>query len=355
MLHQWIRRIAPVTLSLGLLTSVLPGTVLAADAPAAPRLSFGQLRTMPEADAKKQAEAWLKSVNKYDEKAFTATWSNPDRTVFEKVVATLQAGSPEAVKLLSESRKAGEVAPREVPTILKDTKQPAFFRSNLALAYARHLSSAKVYEEALEILQTVTPEQVVDPGTYFFHRAVAEYSTIQKEPAKRSIDRLLDDVQDAPDRYKMVATLMFFDMESWKKDEKDPSNIVRLMDNSERRLDLARGGQKTQEIQKKIIINLDETIKKIEEELKKQQQQQAGGGGGAMPTAPMQDSQIATNGGPGNVTEQKLKKLSENWGKMPEQERARAMVEITRDLHPRYREVIENHFRSLSKVQPAPR
>jgi hypothetical protein len=83
----------------------------------------------------------------------------------------------------------------------------------------------------------------------------------------------MDDVTDTPDRYKVVATLMFFEIQNWSKDEKDLANIGRLMDNSGRRLDLARGGAKTQDIQKKIVFRLDEKIKELE-----QQQKKKGGG-----------------------------------------------------------------------------
>jgi hypothetical protein len=67
---------------------------------------------------------------------------------------------------------------------------------------------------------------------------------------------------------------------------------------------------------------------------------------------PMQDSNIANNGGPGNVNEQKLKQYQENWGKMSEGDRARAIQELTRDLPPRYKQVIEDYFRSLNKATP---
>jgi hypothetical protein len=40
------------------------------------------------------------------------------------------------------------------------------------------------------------------------------------------------------------------------------------MDSSGRRLDLARGGQTTQTIQKRIIFRLDEKIKELEEKAK---------------------------------------------------------------------------------------
>ena len=66
----------------------------------------------------------------------------------------------------------------------------------------------------------------------------------------------------------MLATIMFIDMQSWKSDEKDLSNIVKLMDNSERRLDLGRGGKITQDIQKKIVFRLDELIKEKEAQAK---------------------------------------------------------------------------------------
>ena len=66
-----------------------------------------------------------------------------------------------------------------------------------------------------------TPEAAVDPGRYYFFKAVAEHATMQKDAATGSIVRLLDDVADAPDRYKMVATLMFFEMQNWSPDPKD--------------------------------------------------------------------------------------------------------------------------------------
>jgi hypothetical protein len=65
----------------------------------------------------------------------------------------------------------------------------------------------------------------------------------------------------------------------------------------------------------------------------------------------MQDSNIATNAGPGKVDEKKLKELAEVWGKLPEKDRAKAMVELSKDLPPRYREIIENYAKTLAKGQ----
>src|SRR5207244_3226322 len=106
-------------------------------------------------------------------------------------------------------------------------------------------------EEALESLKVVKVEAVVDPGVYLFYRAVAEHALMMRKEADDSIIRLLDDAADAPDRYKMVAALMHFDMLTWK--EKDLGWIARKMDNIERRLDLSRGGKTTQDMQKQVV------------------------------------------------------------------------------------------------------
>jgi hypothetical protein len=63
----------------------------------------------------------------------------------------------------------------------------------------------------------------------------------------------------------------------------------------------------------------------------------------------MKDSNIATNGGPGNVDQKRLKGLAEQWGKLPERERAKAMADLTRDMPAQYREVIERYFKDLAK------
>jgi hypothetical protein len=102
---------------------------------------------------------------------------------------------------------------------------------------------------------------------------VCEHALVLKKEATGTINRLLEDALDAPERYKTVATLMLLDMQTWK-DKKDLGAIVRKMKNSERRLELARGGPQTQKIQKEIVDRLDEIIKELENKKKK------GGGGG---------------------------------------------------------------------------
>jgi hypothetical protein len=232
--------------------------------------AFGALEPADARAVQGEAEAWLKKLNLPDAKKqkFQTIWQAKDRSLSERVMDTLALDDATA-KLLAEVRNPLSPAPcgpKAIPAVVKDKKQPAFYRANLALAYAKALSSRRIYEEALLTLKEVNPEEVVDPAAYLFHRAVAEHAMLYKDDARRSIGRLLDDVSEAPERYKTVGALMLLDMLTWK--EKDLNWIARKMDNSGRRLELARGGPVTQKIQKDIVNRLDELIKELENKRK---------------------------------------------------------------------------------------
>jgi hypothetical protein len=288
--------------------------------------------------------------------AFHAIWSS-DKPLLERVADTLSLGHADAKQLLEESRDPNCPAPQVVPLALIDAKLSAYYRANLALAYAKALANRRIYEEALAALRTTRPEAVVDPSTYLFIRAVAEHALLLKKDAEATILRLLDDVVDAPERHKAVAALMHFDMQNWK--DKDLGWIARKMNNIERRLDLSRGGPTTQRMQKEVVMRLDELIKQLE------QQGDGSSNNGNCPdggscdrpskniqsTRPKQDSDISDGTGPGLVNAKKLKETAQNWGKLPERERVKAMVELTKDLPPRHREVIENYFKKLATQQ----
>jgi hypothetical protein len=328
--------------------------------PAKEPVNFGTLRTVSLEAARSQALNWLKSTGKTDAttmKECDKIWSTADQPILDRVANTFALGAPAAAKLLAEARDPLAAAPTTVPALLQDAKQPAFYRANLALAYAKALSNKRVFEEVLETLKVIKPEDVVDPSAYFFHRAVAEHAMLLKTDAIRSLIGLTEDVADTPERYKMVGALMYHDMLMWK--EKDLGEIARKMDNIERRLALARGGPRTQKIQKEVVARLDELIKKLENQCNGCCSGNGGGcpnggnGGGATPSSPMRDSNIATNSGPGNIDQKRLRGLAQQWGKLPEKERAQAMQDLIKDMPARHREIIETYFRKLAQNQPS--
>jgi hypothetical protein len=319
--------------------------------------SFGALRAPTADEAREQAQAWLKSVGKADAAKFKAIW-DADKPVIDRISETLILGSPDAAKLLAEARDEDAPAPTAVPALVKDKKQSAFFRANLGLAYAKALTNRKVYEEALEAFASVKPEDVADPSAYFFHKAVCEYSLMLKDNADASIDRLLVDVSDAPERYRTVGALMRFDMLTWS--EKDLGWIARKMGNIQRRLDLKRGGKETQRQQKEVLVKLDEMIKEIENKQSGNCDCNGGncpggapgdGGGGPgqqnSPSSPQKDSAGGAASGSGQAESKRVKEIAEVWGKLPEKERARAIQDLTRGLPAKDRAVIEEYFRRM--------
>lgn len=356
-----IRKLLAATALATGLAAVDANLASAAD-PAKPTFGFSTLKAAPPEVAKAKSEAWLKSVGKFDQAAFSQVWADESRTILDRTADSLALGSPEAAAILAGVRKIDAPAPPTTPALLTDMKSDAFFRTNVALAFAKAAASKKVYEEALEAINAATPEVAVDPSALYFFKAVAEHATMRKEAASGSIVKLLDDVVDAPDRYKMVATLMFFEMQSWSPDPKDLTNIERLMDNSGRRLELARAGEKTQDIQKKIVFRLDVLIKELENRNKPGQCNGGNcpnggnpggnpGGNTTQPSNPASDSVIMGGSGAGNVpTDKELRNIAEKWGTLPPEKRAKIIEDINRDLPAKYKPMIDDYFKSLNRV-----
>jgi len=344
-------------LATGLVTLQVSSAV-AAEPTKKPSFGFSSLKaTSPEA-AKAKVEAWLKAADKFDEAAFNKIWAEENRSVIDRTADSLALASTEAAALLANIRKADASAPTETPSLLLDATQDTFFRTNIALAFAKNAATKKVYEEALEALNATTPEAAIDPAALYFFKAVSEFSTMRKEAAATSVLRLIDDVVDAPDRYKRVAIEMFFEMQNWSADPKDLSNIERLMDNSGRRLELARGGEKTQTIQKKIVFRLDELIKELENQCKGQCNggncpnggNKPGNGNTVNPSSPAPDSVPMGGTGPGNVDEKKLRQIAAEWGSLPPEKRAKIIEDITKEAPAKYKPLLDEYFKSLNQI-----
>jgi hypothetical protein len=333
-------------------------------------LTFGTLSAPSEVAVRVQSANWLKEAGKYDANraAFDAIWAEKDKSLMDRVAATFSLGDAQAAKVLAEARNSLSPAPTTLPAVLQDNSKPIFFRANLALSYAKALSNRKVYEEALETMKLFKADQVVDPASFLFHKAVAEHGLMLKKEANLTIAQLLDDVPTAPERYRMVAALMHFDMVSWTdRDVLDKlATIGRKMDNVQRRLGLERGGKKTQKQQKDVVARLDELIKELENQANSDCPSCPNGGncpsGGQakkdgppssniQASSPQKDSNGGDGKGPGEVEQKKIKELTEVWGKLSPRERDASMRELTRSMDARYRDIVQDYFRRLSAQQ----
>ncbi len=227
---------------------------------------------------------------------------------------------------------------------LSDPAAPAWMTANLRLWYGRWLAQQSLFEEALEQLETLRPEDVVDPATLLFYQGVACHRLLLQDAGIEAVERLLERDDQGPRRYQILARLMQSDLRALKEDSLD--HIARRMDDIERRLDLGRAGPKVRTIQDGVIKSLDKLIKDREAQ-QQQQQQQASQGGNMQPQSPAPDSTPMAGKGKGEVTRRNLGNQA-GWGNLPPKQREEAMQQIGREFPSHYRDVVEQYFRKLA-------
>lgn len=228
------------------------------------------------------------------------------------------------------------------------------FSSILLLLMADQHIEAKNYDTALSLLNMVDPK-TVNHDEYYFKRSVCQFATLDRKGAAESIKEV-EDSFNLPRRHHALVSMMKEDLDKWK--DGDLSDVSRRMRESGERLENGKVGPITQEKQKKILFRLDELIKEKESQAKGGQANAGGcpdggkrtpGASGGPPVSPAQDSQGGNEGGKGEVLERKIKHYQDNWGTLPEHERARAIQELTKDVPPRYKQVIEEYFKLLNR------
>ena len=253
-----------VTLLSALVLALVAMPACATEPTAGDPATIGIIRGLSFEQAKAQAMKYLMDHKPTAAAKAEALWNtSEDRALLDRVAETLMLACDTARQVVETARDPKSPAPTEVPAVLKDPKCPAFFRANLGLYVAKQYANRRVHEQAFDILRTTRPEYVVDPASYYFFKAVAENKLLLKDEGLQSIDRLTLNVQDSPERYIVLATLMKAEMLGWK--DKDLAHAGRLMEEIEGRLEIARGGPKTQGKQKEVIAILDKLIKELED------------------------------------------------------------------------------------------
>ena len=228
---------------------------------------------------------------------------------------------------------------------------PGWLQDTLRLAYGRAYAQRQMMDESLETLAGLELEQVCDPASLLFYRAMNEHHLLQKDQCLANVQKLLEREDELPVRYGQVAHLILADIQPLESDSLD--EVSRLMFDVQRRLDLGRAGQRVQKEEKDIVDKLDKLIEKIEEQLQQQQQKQqpSQGKGNGNPNSqlqPMEDSRLAGGSGAGDVDKKDIGERA-GWGNLPPAQRQEAMQRLTDELPSHYREVIEGYFRQLAK------
>jgi len=228
--------------------------------------------------------------------------------------------------------------------IVADEELAPVARNNLKLVAGRWYAQQGLYDEVLEQIGDLKPEDVADPAALLFYQAVAHHWLMDKEKCLPVIAQLFENRDSIPRRYATMAELMEADLKPLKTDSLD--EVARLMDDIRRRLDLARAGKTVRKQEDDVIAKLDKMIEELEKQ--RQQQQQQGAAGGSNPSQPMPDSMPGGGSGPGNVDPKKVGSRS-GWGDLPPKERQEALQQVGKDFPSHYREVIEEYFRKLAQ------
>lgn len=307
-------------------------------------------------DARSQVLAWVASqpnVTEEQQRQLAAMWStelpseDADR-ILDLVVRSFATIDADAAKLVTACNAPVSVLLPPDGSFLKQPGRASFETANLGLFYGRYLVERRMFDEALEQLGSIDAHQVVDPASLFFFKAVALQGVLEVKPSLQSLEQLLKNVERVPVRYSATATLMQADLQALE--EKSLGEIARLMSDSERRLDLGRAGEKVQGVQERIISELDEIIKKIE-------QQQGGGGGGGgegesgnsnESSNPANDSSVKGSEAPGDVDRKKFSKDGQ-WGNLPAKDQAKAKSDLNRNFPSHYQRAIDQYFRKQSE------
>ena len=297
-------------------------------------LEWSEQADADEAAAKKISELWPAK-----DPGTTA-----DDAVLDRVVRALALGHSEAAKLVEHC-----AAPFNAPSLpdvgwLATGDLPPFARNNLRLYYARWLAQSGLYDEVLEQLAELRPEDVTDPAALLFYQMAAYHQLVMPDESRAALVQLMEREDELPQRFRQVAQLVRRDLEGLE--DESLNHIARRMRDVRRRLDYGRAGEKVQAVEKSVLDSLDKKIKDLEKQ-QQQQQSSAAAGGSSQSSKPMEDSRPAELKGPMQVDRKDIGSQS-GWGDLPPKERKQAMQQVGREFPAHYQELIEDYFRELA-------
>jgi len=269
--------------------------------------------------------------------------------LFETLMRTFYLADDQVRAIVDRCRESTYVPGQLTSGLPSDDDLEPLLTHNVRYFVARHLATLTAYDEAAELLHRTDPNFVVDPAGSLFHQAVCDHHLLNREPGLEALTRLLDQTETVPVRYQKLGALMREDLEQVK--EKTLGEVARQMKDVERRLNLGRADEDTQEVERKIIATLDELIKKAEEQ-QQQQQQQSAGGGQSRPNKGAEESYLGGIKGEG-LTDKKKIGHKDNWGDLPPKAREAAKNQLDRQFPAHYRRAVEEYLKKLAE-RPGP-
>ena len=267
------------------------------------------------------------------------------REVFERLIQSFCVADPDTRRFVEASSPAQPLKAFPTQDFLNRDESDEFYTIHLRLFYARALTQRLMYDEALALFARIDPARVVDPATCLFYEAVCQQQLLKKTEGLETLDKLLHRTEGVAESYARVAALMQDELQSL--DDQSLDGVSRKMHDSERRLDLGRGGQRVQKVQEEIVESLTELIKKMEQQANPQPQPGQGDNNSNRSSGPAEDSSIKGATAPGTVDKKNLKKQGA-WGNLQERQLREAKALLNKDFPSNYREAVEQYFKKLA-------
>ena len=113
---------------------------------------------------------------------------------------------PEVRSLVDQTKQPWDGTPIALASL--DKKIPATAIAQVRLSVGRWMAQNEMYDEALGQFELITVEQVCDPVTLLFYRALSYHRLRMKEKCVRVLERLQENEAALPRRYEALTRLM---------------------------------------------------------------------------------------------------------------------------------------------------
>jgi tetratricopeptide (TPR) repeat protein len=285
----------------------------------------------------------------------------PDRT-FDAALGTMYPNYAAAGRAMIEGRYEQAAAAFER---LSGSEDPYLAAQSQYLAGRVHVmrEDFEAAQPWLVRANTTNLPYLVYRGRALYMLGLCQGRLLDIEAARMTLHRFLDQYPEAPMRMRVTAEQLVEQL--GRIEGGSLREVTQRMDYSRRRLALADTAEGTQQQQQRIVDLLAELIRRAEEA------EQGGGGGasqggssaslpmpaGGMPSgsgpssAPATQSAVAPGEGRiGQLDESSTDSPGENWGNRPPREREEILDSIRARFPDRYRDLVEQYYRSLQET-----
>ena len=215
--------------------------------------------------------------------------------------------------------------------------------TNLLLIVAQQLTNERNFEGSNEILDGVRLCRA-NYNQVCWLRSVNYFTTNDRDKTLHWLELGDASFTERPDRYKAVSAQMKASLDTWTA---GLDNAARLMGRSSDRLKNIKPDRVTMDIQEEIVARLNREIDELEKPQQKIDKNSSGSKQIPFPLPETIAPQIVD--GNGKIDEKQLEAARQQWGKLPEKERAKVMVGLIKELPAKYKIIIEEWDRALAK------